>query len=207
MDIKGALPSTADVVAGRAKREFSPFILFIHVGEEERRKMNRDTWLLFYEKLCDKLLDLNLEGKEAPTVEWHAFSKGFGLICPVDETSRDLLKGHVREIVVADFTFRAWARGEEGKYLPVTTHLPECLFKAPPGKILQAAMRANNFPLDSFVVRDCKKANKLQDSKVRLLRFGATRELVEALQAKNGRMAVAAVTLELRLKGEPMRQQ
>jgi len=197
-DIEGALPTTADAVKGK-KQEF-PHLLFVHQGQEDRRKMSRDTWRVLYEKLQEKCLNLVLEGKTAPNIEWSGFKAGVGFIAPVNAESRAIVQDLVKDIKVAEFSFRAWARGEKGKYVQLTIRVPATMnpetFSA--GKVLQAAILLNKLPEEKHVIYSCTSISK--NCKDRILKFGAEVELFNAIKAKNGQLYVAASKLEVHLR-------
>ncbi len=198
-DIRAALPSYANVAKKGEKRKDFPYLLYVHTGEE-RRTMSKETWTCFYEKLNVAFMNLVFRGKEVPTLAWFSFAKGVGLICLANQASLDQMKNIVATIKVAEFTFQGWAKGERGKYTPLSVRLPSPLtsgvFTA--GKVLQMAILQNKLP-DKYFVRGCKKVPG--GGSECLLRFGAEEELFEALRRLDGDIGVAAHRLEIFYQG------
>ncbi len=202
-DIRAALPTNPNVAGKGEKRKDFPFLLYVHTGEEERRTMSKETWTLFYEKLNVTFMNLVFGGKEVPTLEWSGFAKGVGLICLANKASLDQMKDIVATIRVAEFSFRGWAKGEKGKYIPLSVRLPSQLMTGvfTAGKVLQMAILQNKLP-DKYVVRGCRKVSG--GGSERLLRFGVEEELFEALRQMNGNIGVAAHRLEIFYQGSRM---
>ena len=196
-DLREALPSFAEKVKGGKRKDF-PFILFIHTGDEERRVMSRETFNLLQEKIQEKCFLLMEKGEPAPMVEWFAFAKGSGVIAPANQESQDILRTIVAETKVAEFTFRAWAKGEKGKYLPLSIKLPGSL-TFPGNRIMMTLIQFNRLPPDSYVIRSCKPIT--DNGKERLLRIGAEESLFNAIKAKEGYLYVAACKLEVFYQG------
>ncbi len=199
-DIRAALPSYANVAGKGERRKDFPYILYVHTGEEERKTMSKETWTCFFEKMQVTCLNLTLKGEAVPKIEWSGYAKGVGLIAPADEASRTLVKDLAANVKVAEFTFRAWARGEKGKYIPLSIRLPATMpstdFSS--GKFMQAATISNGLP-DKYVIRGCKQV--AGGGKERLLRIGAEPELVDALKRLDGVMFVAMSRLEVYYQG------
>ncbi len=153
-DIRAALPSYANVAKKGKRRKDFPYILYVHTGEEERRTMSTKTWTCFFEKMQVVCLNLTLKGEVVPKIEWSGFAKGVGLIAPANKASRTLVKKLASQVKVTEFTFKAWARGEKGKYIPLSIRLsatmPSTDFSS--GKFMQAVIIANKLP-DKYVIR------------------------------------------------------
>ena len=141
-------------------------------------------------------------GDKAPDILWHGFGKGVGFIAPADAESQSLMKGIVDTLEVAEVSFRAWELGEQGEYLPLTLQIPGTMSadRFPAKRLLMAAITRNKLPDEMLVVRSCKLVPG--QSKVRLLKFGAKKELVEALKKLDGLLYVAASRLEVYYKGK-----
>ena len=108
------------------------------------------------------------------------------------------MKQLVSEIEVAEHKFRAWSKSERGIFTPVTAKLPAMLKNQPYGKIMAAAVKTNNLPESGYVLR---KGTTFKDQgDIRLLRIGATKEFLEALQ-KVERVRVGICSLEFRVHG------
>ncbi len=199
-DIRAALPTYANMAGKGEKRKDFPYLLYVHTGEEERRTMSKETWTFFYEKLNVTFMNLVFGGKEVPTLEWSGFAKGVRLICLVNKESLEQMRDIVATIKLAEFTFRGWAKGERGKYVPLSVRLPPPLMSGvfTAGKVLQMAILQNKLP-NKYVIRGCRKVPG--GSTERLLRFGAEEELFEALRQRNGNIGVAAHRLEIYFQG------
>jgi hypothetical protein len=77
------------------------------------------------------------------------------------------MKEVIDGITVAEYSFRAWAKGETGEYTPLTIRIPAAMTRKTftAGKIMQAACLLNKLPENSHTIRDCKD---VKDSKDRL---------------------------------------
>ena len=64
----------------------------------------------------------------------------------------------------------------------------------PAGKILTAMVLMNRLPEGKHIIRDC---NRTGGGNERLLRFGAEKELVDAIRARGGTVYVLASKLEV----------
>lgn len=162
--------------------------------------MDRETWTCFYEKLNVACMNLVFGGKEAPRVEWCGYSKGVGLIAPADKESRAIMKDIVSSIKVAEYTFRAWARGEKGEYYPLTIRLPSTMPRETytAAKVMREAVLHNRLP-DKYIIRSCQAvAGGRRD---RLLRVGVEGELFDALKRLEGTIYVAESKLEVYYHG------
>ncbi len=174
------------------------FILFVNTGGEERLGMSRQTWNLFTEKLSDLVMSRVFEDLPVPKIDWSNLVRGIGVLAAVDEVSQTLTKPLVSEITVAEHKFRAWSKSERGIYTSITAKLPAMLKNQPYGKIMAAVVKLNNLPAEGFILR---KGTTFKDQgDVRLLRIGATKEFLEALQ-KVERVRVGICSLEFRVHG------
>ena len=208
-DLDEALPSHADVVRGKkpklSKQEY-PNILWIHSGNEDREQVTKEAWKLLYEKLEGAVVNLVLEGKTPPRIDWHGFKKGTGIIAPVDEVSRDIVKELVASIQVDGSNFRAWSRGERSKYTTVAIRVPTTMtsdrFTA--GKLLQVLTLQNKLPEDKAVVRSCHPVSP--GSKERVLRIGIMEEVIQAIVELNGYLYLGAGRVEVHLDGSRLTQ-
>jgi hypothetical protein len=202
-DISDALPSYGNVASGKAVRNDFPYILYVHCGTEERRRMSKETWTLLMEKIQAASLELILSDKPAPKIEWSSFSKGVGVVAPIDEDSRAIVKTLVGDLTVEGQNFRAWAKGEKGEHIPLTIRIPATMTKEvfTAGKIMTAAVLLNKLPEKSYQIRSCEAIN---NSKNRLLKILAKKELVEAIIHLNGTLYVAASRLVVYYKREPL---
>jgi len=198
-DLDGALPTMAEITKKGSKMDY-PFILFIHQGKEDRRTMTKETWRCLYEQVQERCLNLIIEGKDAPTVEWSGYKAGVGFIAPKDKESRSLLKDIVDSLKVAEFNFRAWAKGEHGKYIPLSIRIPATMKQEtfPSGKIMQAAILFNKLPEGKHVIYSCNPVSNT--GKDRLLRIGVEEELFNAIKEKDGSLYVAASKLEVHFR-------
>ncbi len=204
-DLDDALPSHAEVAsgkkAGKVDKQDYPFILYIHTGSDERRKINRETWKILYEKLEEAVFQQVLEDKQAPKIDWHAFKAGVGIIAPKDETSQGIVKDMVANIMVDGSNFRAWSRGERGKYTPVTVKIPATMpqDKISSGKLLQVLIKQNGLPDNKAEIRSCNPVS--QGSKERLLRIAIEEELHQAIINLDGYLYLGASRVEVHLGG------
>ncbi len=84
---------------------------------------------------CENLLVADLVGTHV--------SEGVGIIAPADEESQKLVKELIGTLQVDDTVYRAWAKGERGKYTYVSVKLPAALpaDKVIAGKALQVLLR------------------------------------------------------------------
>jgi hypothetical protein len=201
-DLRSALPDYAGAAQGSKTSTDSPYILYVHVGKEERRKMSRETWTVLLEKVHSATLDLALAGKGV-RIDWNGFAKGVGLFAPADADSRAAMKEIIDGITVAEYSFRAWAKGETGEYTPLTIRIPAAMTRKTftAGKIMQAACLLNKLPENSHTIRDCKD---VKDSKDRLLRITAKRDLVDAIIKLDGKLYVAATQLRVFYQRSPL---
>ncbi len=202
-DVRDALPNYANVAEGKNSKPDYPYILYVHSGTEERRTMSRETWTVLLEKIQVATLDLALKG-EGVRIEWTGYARGVGLIAPADAESRDKVKDLVASLKVADDPFRAWAKGEKGDWTPLSIRIPATMTKKvfTAGKIMTAACLLNKLPdKDSFHIRDC---NEVKNSKDRLLRISAKKDLVDALVQLDGIIYVAASKLRVYYQRNPL---
>ena len=165
--------------------------------------MSRETWTVLLEKIQVATLDLALKG-EGVRIEWTGYARGVGLIAPADAESRDKVKDLVASLKVADDPFRAWAKGEKGDWTPLSIRIPATMTKKvfTAGKIMTAACLLNKLPdKDSFHIRDC---NEVKNSKDRLLRISAKKDLVDALVQLDGIIYVAASKLRVYYQRNPL---
>ncbi len=116
----------------------------------------------------------------------------------MDADSQALTKQLVGEIEVAEHKFRAWDKNEQGVYTSVTVKLPAMLKNQPYGKIMAAEIKLNNIPAKGFIL--CNGMTFKDQGGVRLLRIGATKEFLEALQ-KVESVRVGICSLEVRIHG------
>ncbi len=205
-DVRDALPDFSKVVAGKADKPDFPYILYVHSGKEERRTMSRETWTVLLEKLQVATLNLvlNSNGEEGAKVEWTGYARGVGLVAPADEASRDTVKNLISGLQVADESFRAWAKGEKGEWTPLSLRIPATMAKKTftAGKIMTAACLLNKLPgKDSFQIRDCQD---VKNSKDRLLRITAKKDLVDALIQRDGVIYVASSKLRVYFQRSPL---
>ncbi len=133
-----------------------------------------------------------------PKIDWSNLVRGIGVLAAVDEVFQTLTKQLVGEITVTEHKFRAWSKSERGIYTSVTTKLLAMLKNQPYGKIMAAVVKLNNLPAEGFVI--CKGMTFKDQSDVCLLRIGATKEFLEALQ-KSERVRVGICSLEFCIHG------
>ena len=205
-DVRDDLPDFSKVAAGKSNKPDFPYILYVHSGKEERRTMSRETWTVLLEKLQSATLDLvlNSAGEEGVKVEWTGYARGVGLVAPADEKSRDKVKELIGGLSVADESFRAWAKGEKGEWTPLSIRIPATMTKRTftAGKIMTAACLLNKLPgKDSFQIRDC---HDVKNSKDRLLRITAKKDLVDALIQRDGVIYVASSKLRVYFQRNPL---
>ncbi len=199
-EMKAALPTYAQSAKGEKKKDYK-YILYVHLGDEERRTMAKEVWTLLFEKVQASCLERVFAQKEVPKIEWSGYSKGVGVIAPSDEASRDIMKEIISNTKVAEHSFRAWAKGEKGKYTLLSILIPHTMKKEvfTAGKIMQAAIMMNQLPEGSHYIRNCKEV--AGGGKQRILRLGAEDNLVQAFKDKNGVIYVAASKLEVYFQG------
>ncbi len=200
-DMRAALPTYAQNAKGEKKTDY-PHILYVHLGNDERKTMPKDVWNLFFEKVQAICLERAFKDDAAsPKIEWSGFSRGVGVIAPADEESKTIMKEVVSSITVAEHNFRAWARGERGKFIPLSILIPHTMKKEvfTAGKIMQAIVRTNKLHEDKHVIRSCNEFPG--GGKRRLLRIGAEEDLVTAIKALNGVVYIAASKLEVFFRG------
>ncbi len=190
--------AASSTTAGAKTKVNYEFILFVNTGGEERLGMSRQTWNLFTEKLTDLAMSRVFDDLPVPKIDWSNLVRGIGVLAAVDKDSQVLTKQLVSEIEVAEHKFRAWSKSEQGIYTSVTAKLPAMLKNQPYGKIMAAVVKLNNLPETGFVLR--KGMTFKDQGDVRLLRIGATKEFLEALQ-KVDRVRVGICSLEFRVHG------
>ncbi len=200
-EMKAALPTYAENAKGEKQKKDYKYILYVHLGDDERRTMAKEVWSILFKKVQATCLELVFTGKPSPRVEWTGFSKGVGVIAPADEESRSIMKEIVATTKVAEDSFRAWAKGEKGKYTPLSILIPHTMkrevFTA--GKIMQAATLMNQLPEKKFYIRSC--TDVAGGGKERILRLGAEDDFVQTIKDKNGVIYVAASKLEVFYQG------
>ena len=194
-DVSGEAADYASKAKGAARKDY-PYILYVHEGNDERKTMSRETWNCLYEKINTACMDLIIGEKDAPKIEWSGFAKGVGLIAPLDERSRDIMQKLVADTEVAEYKFRAWAKGEKGRWVPLSIKIPAFMKKetVTAQKIMQMAVLMNKLPEKSYIIRSC---HVIQPGKERLLRIGADEHLVTRLKQLKGEIYVAAAKLEV----------
>ncbi len=196
-DMRAALPTYAQNAKGEKRKDY-PFILYVHYGSDERKTMPRETWNILFEKVQVVCLDRAFkDDMVSPKIEWSGFSKGVGVIAPVDMESQIAMQEIVSGIKVAEHSFRAWAKGERGRFTPLSILIPATMKKEvfSAGKIMQAAVLMNNLPEEKHIIRSCKEFSGR--GKQRLLRIGAEEDLAKAIRDKNGVIYIAASKLEV----------
>ena len=87
------------------------------------------------------------------------YKAGQGLIACVDEESNKLAKKLTAQIMVAEFSFRAWSKGEEGSHTPCSIQIPPELKAVPTGKILTLLDKANGWDEDTFKFRSVRETD------------------------------------------------
>ncbi len=181
-------------------RKDYPFFLYVHTGDEERKTMTRKTWELFLKEVNKTVVDMVLDKGKAPRSEWNAYKRGVGFFAILDKDSQIMMKDIISGIKVAEFTFRGWAKGETGKYTPLTTILPAQLDGLPTGKVMQAIIALNRLPESTeqevqYVIRSCEAR---KGGSGRVLRIGVSKTWMEALESMDYRVLVATTMVEFR---------
>ena len=197
---KSYAEATGSGTGGRTIRKDYPFLLYVHTGDEERRTMSRKTWDLFLKEVTKAHMDLALKTGSAPFSEWRAFKRGVGFFAILDKESQIQMKELIANVKVAEYTFRGWAKGETGKFTPLTTVLPAETDGTPAGKIMQVITCLNGLPESSeasthYVIRSCEAR---KGGKGRILRVGVSKEWMERLGAKNLQVFLGPRLLEFR---------
>ncbi len=187
--------------AGKATdRKDYPYLLYVHTGDEERKTMTRKTWDLFLKEVNKAVVDMVLEKGKAPRSEWNAYKRGVGFFAILDKDSQTMMKELIAAIKVAEFSFRGWAKGETGKYTPLTTILPAQMDGLPTGKLMHAITALNGLPAQTeqethFVIRSCEAR---RGGSGRVLRIGVSRTWKEILESMDYRVLAATTMLEFR---------
>ena len=68
----------------RVEKKDYPFLLYVDTGKEDQEAITRDTWKTLAQKIADRCLSTDLEGKGLES-DFSAFSKGAGIIATVDD--------------------------------------------------------------------------------------------------------------------------
>ncbi len=186
--------------SGRTSRKDYPYLLYVHTGDEERRTMSRKTWDLFLKEVTKAHMDLALKTGSAPFSEWRAFKRGVGFFAILDKESQMQMKKLIADVRVAEYTFRGWAKGETGKFTPLTTILPAETDGTPAGKIMQVIACLNGLQESTeanthYIVRSCEAR---KGGKGRILRVGVSKEWMERLEAKKLQVFLGPRLLEFR---------
>jgi len=195
--------SSDDESGARTVKKDNPFILFVHQGEDDRRRIDkRDTWNILMEKITDLCLDLTAKGEPSPNVEWSSYNDGAGAISPADEESREILVELISQTKVCEKVFRAWRKGEEGSHIPVTLRIPPVLHKHTSGKIMQMVALKNKLETDSYIVRAYKDVPKSKD---KLLKVSVNKDTLAKIKDLNGQVYVGICKLDVYQGGKPIR--
>ncbi len=187
---------------GRTVRKDYPFLLYVYTGDEDRKVMSRKTWDLFLKEVNKSLVDMVLEKGKAPLSEWNAFKRGVGFFAIIDKDSQVMMKELIAGIKVAEYSFRGWAKGETGKYTPLTAVLPQQLDGLHTGKVLQAVTTLNQLPEPTeeekhYVIRSCEAR---RGGAGRFLRIGVSKDWLETLESKEFRVFVGLTVVEFRTR-------
>jgi len=198
----------ADAIrSGRRTKKDEPFLLFIHAGQEERKLMDKETWQLIQEKFQEVSIRLIMEDKAYPQTDWIGWSNGVGLIVLEDLQSLQLTQEIIGTITVAGDSFRAWAKGEKGKYEPLTIQIPSAFpastFSA--RRLVQALVKQNGLPEinDNIVIRSCKGVPSRKG--VRLLRIGASEEVIKTIGSRPDSIRLGTGKVTVYYQGKPLR--
>ena len=170
--------SYADAAGGnKLKKVTVEWILFVQVDDEgERVMIQKDAWLLCLDKVNGSVMDMQLKGESAPTVQWTGYKNGVGILACDNKESREALRKLVADTQVAEFKLTAYGRGETGKYHHVSVKVPGVLQRHPPQKILQAMQIYNKLPA-SYKYR----ATSALQGGTRVLRILAEEDFVKAI--------------------------
>lgn len=191
-----------DVREGAEKeKSAAPWLLYIHKTCEERATMPKGAWQLFLEKFSSACIDLQLGAKPAPKITWTGFSKGVGVLAPIDELNRDLAIEIVSKIEIGGEKVKAWKKGEKGDWCVLALQVPPALDKVPAGKLLQAAFRGNQVNAEG----QYRVLAKLGQKGSHVIRLLAKVELVEELKRHDGVLWVGPTAVRLHHKKEPLR--
>jgi len=200
--------SYAAKAKGQKEKRDCPYLLFIHQGKEDRKLMNKELWFLLLEKLQEKTITLTLEGKESPDVDWTGFARGVGVIAPADEQSKGMLKDIVGDIELDGKFFRAWAKGERGKFTPLTIQIPATMNanSLPSGKILVGLAIKNKLTQgpEHMVVRSC---TKIPHKHSRTFRFAVSDEVLKQIYDLGGTIRLGVTQFTVYFKGNPLGEQ
>ena len=131
-----------------------PLLLFVNSGGEERTCLSKETWRLFARKYGAVVTDLILEDKPFPKSDWIGFSNGSGVIATTDVASQELAKEIISSITVAEYKFRGWGKGEQGKYARMSIMVPDALKDTQSEKIFSLIRKVNNIDESALQVRN-----------------------------------------------------
>lgn len=187
--------SFANKVKGKKARPFVSYdhILYVHSGKEMRTRLTKDSWKKVVHQMTDIIMDLTLKMAEPgaqppPTIDWHGFKDGVGILACTDAASNQYAKTIIADIKVGDQEFRGWAKGESGDWKLVTATIPAVLKAHTAGKVLQAINLLNHFPMEGYQILGAKQmvgkdGNVPPGQKdVRILRFLACSTYLDSVK-------------------------
>ena len=189
-------------------REESALTLYIHQSRDDRLTMPHAVWKVFLEKFQLKVGEHIVTTGQCPLFEFIGFNNGIGCIVPEDEESQALAREIVGSITVNENHFRAWVKGERGKYSLLTLNIPESLPEQDwsAGKLLTLLAIQNKLDQedDNVKVQSCKR---VPDRKIRCLKFLVGEANFVQLAKANGNVRLAACKLVVHFKGKPLTEE
>ena len=197
-DIEASLPGEDYASAAKGEkvvRNDCPHVVFVHRGRDLREKIDRPTWVLFRQKLSEKLVNDLLEGKDSPDIDWTGFKDGTGVIAPADEASQKVVLELIDGIEVAEYKFKGWPRGHADTKKIVTVKISPDFQKVPSGKLVQALAMKNKLELGSFYLFSARVLN--QQNGERILKIVTDEDSFKAIKERKGYLRLGLQKIEV----------
>ena len=196
-DMGAALSNTgyAATAGGKKARLDYPHLLYIHAGHELREKIPRAAWKIFLEKFNERLVDMTIEDKDTPDIDWTGYKAGTGVIATVDYGSQKIAKEVISTIEVAELKFSGWPKGAKDSKMLVTIKVPTEFKNVPSGKLVQALAKKNDLQESGWKIYTTTAINK--DSGERILRLIVDEMNFAIIKDKTGVLQIGARKLEV----------
>jgi len=201
-------PTYADMAQEKEEVKDSPLTLYIHKGKQERLRMPRQVWNVFFEKLQERCLKLMGSKTRPPRIDFSGFYKGCGVIVPVDETSQVTTIDIIDNIKVTDHEFKAWRKGERGTTTVLTLQIPPSMT---PSTYTQGMIMTNLVELNELNagpngehLKGISNKHVVPGSAKRVLRFAASDTALADIIERHGKLHLGASKVTVFWKGHPL---
>jgi len=201
-------PTYADMAQEREEVKESPLTLYIHKGKQERLRMPRQVWNVFFEKLQERCLKLMGSKTRPPRIDFSGFYNGCGVIVPADEASQTTTIDIIDNIKVTDNEFKAWRKGERGNTTVLTLQIPPSMTPSiyTQGMIMTNLVELNelNAGPNGEHLKGISNKHVAPGSAKRVLRFAASDTALADIIERHGKLHLGASKVTVFWKGRPL---